>query len=61
MLPKRKHLKLEKHTLQTLTLRETDSENRLTVDHNAERIDIGKTASEVEREWLYEVLSKTYA
>ena len=60
MLPKRIWIKLERQVLQTLKLREFDSGNRLTVDLNAERIDIGKTASEVEREWLYEVLSKTY-
>ena len=60
MLPKRRYLNLEKRILHTLVLRETDSGNRLTVDHNAERIDIGKSASEVEREWLYEILSKTY-
>jgi len=60
MLPKRTLLKLDKLILQTLRLRETDSGNLMTVDHNAERLDIGKTASEVEREWLYEVLTKTY-
>jgi hypothetical protein len=60
MLPKRTLLKLDKLILQTLRLRETDSGNRMTVNHNAERLDIGKTASEVEREWLYEVLTKTY-
>jgi hypothetical protein len=60
MLPKRTWIKLERQVLQTLALREFDSGNRLTVDLNAQRIDIGKSASEVEREWLYEVLSKNY-
>ena len=60
MLPKRVRRLLDKSILQTLELRDTNSGNRLTVDHNADRIVIGKSASEVEREWLYEVLSKTY-
>ena len=34
---------------------------RLTVDAGAQRIDVGKSASEVEREWLYEVLAKRYS
>lgn len=61
MLPKRTWIKLERQVLQTLKLREFDSGNRLTVDLNAQRITLGATATEVEREWLYEVLSKTYA
>ena len=60
MLPKRTWVKLERPVLQTLALREFHSGNRLTVDMNAQRINIGVTATEVEREWLYEVLSKTY-
>lgn len=61
MLPKRTWIKLERQVLHTLALREFESGNRLTVDLNAQRIKIGVTATEVEREWLYEVLKSTYA
>ena len=59
MLPKRTWIKLEKQVLKTLTLREFRSGNRLTVDLNAQRINIGKTAMKSERDYGYtEVVSK---
>lgn len=42
-------------------LRETDADNRLTVDVDSSRLDIGRAASEVEREWLYQMLADRYA
>jgi hypothetical protein len=59
--PKRMRLELDRRTLQSLRLRETDDGNRLTVDAGASRIDIARDATEVERDWLYRVLAKRYA
>lgn len=47
--------------LRTLKLRETDSGNRLTIDKNSERVELGIAASEVEREWLFGHLSNHYS
>jgi hypothetical protein len=47
--------------LRSLRLRETDVENRLTVDVASTRVDLGRAASEVEREWLYRVLKERYS
>ena len=61
MFPKRTRLELDRHTLQSLRLRETDGGNRLTVDAGAQRLDLAGAATEVEREWLYRLLAKRYA
>lgn len=58
---RRTRVALDRRALQTLRLRETDAGNRLTVDAGAERLEIAKSASEVEREWLYQMLVKRYA
>jgi hypothetical protein len=59
--PKRTTVEIDRQQLRSLRLRETDSENRLTVDVDSARVDIGRAASEVEREWLYQVLADRYA
>jgi len=56
----KKHEFLPSH-LQTLALRDVDSGNRLTVDMGAQRIEISKGASEIEKEWLYGYLQQKYA
>jgi hypothetical protein len=61
MFPKRIQVELDRRRLQTLRLRETPDGNRLTVDADLVRLDIAKSASEIEREWLYQVLAKRYA
>ena len=61
MFPKRTRVELDRRKLQTLRLRETNEGNRLTVDADALRLDIALSASEVEREWLYQLLAKRYA
>jgi hypothetical protein len=61
MFPKRTRVELDRRKLQTLRLRETAAGNRLTVDADSERIDVARSASEIEREWLYQVLAKRYA
>jgi hypothetical protein len=60
-LPKRTRIELDRHQLQSLRLRETDTGNRLTVDAGALRLDVAKSASEVEREWLHQILVRHYS
>ena len=59
--PKRLQADLDRKELQTLRLRETESGNRLTVDVEAQRIEIASSASEVEREWLAGLLARRYS
>lgn len=61
IFPKRRRLEFTPNDLKTLVLRETDSGNRLTVDKGSERIEFAIEASEVEREWLYSYLKKSYS
>ena len=58
--PKRTRLEISGSDLKTLKLRDTEQTNRLTVDVGADRMDLGRDATEVEREWLYQVLSQRY-
>jgi hypothetical protein len=61
MFPKRTRLDLDRSKLQSLRLRETNDGNRLTVDADAVRLDIAQSASEIEREWLHQLLAKRYS
>lgn len=61
MFPKRTRVELDRRNLQSLRLRETNDGNRLTVDADAVRLDIAHSASEIEREWLYQLLAKRYS
>lgn len=61
MFPKRTRMELDRQKLQSLRLRETNDGNRLTVDADALRLDIAQSVSEIEREWLYELLAKRYS
>jgi hypothetical protein len=61
IFPKRIKVDLDRQQLQSLRLRETETGNRLTVDVDAQRIDIASHASEVEREWLAKLLAQRYA
>ncbi|UFZ07357.1 hypothetical protein LQG66_14050 [Bradyrhizobium ontarionense] len=60
LFPKRIRIELTQRQLQSLRLRETDSGNRLTVDAGAERLDLARGASEIEREWLAHYLARRY-
>ena len=51
----------DREALKSLALRESDSSNRLTIDLGSKRIDLAVSATEVEREWLYETLSRRYS
>jgi hypothetical protein len=59
--PKRTIVEINRQQLRSLRLRETESDNRLTVDVDNMRLDVGRAASEVEREWLYRVLVERYS
>ena len=61
MFPKRRRMELDRRQLQSLRLRETNDGNRLTVDVDALRLDIGQSASEIEREWLHQLLANHYS
>ena len=61
LFPKRRRLVFGPKELSTLKLRETDAGNRLTIDVGADRIDLASDASEVEREWLFELLQREYS
>jgi hypothetical protein len=58
--PKRTRRVFTRADLETLRLRETSDCNRLTVDAGAERYDLAKACTDVEREWLYRALAQYY-
>jgi hypothetical protein len=60
LIPKRTRVELDHQQLRSLRLRETDSGNRLTFDLGQSRIDIAPSASEIEREWLAQLLLERY-
>ena len=60
LFSKRLRVELDRQQLQSLRLRETDSGNRLTVDADAARIDVARSVSEIEREWLNRLLATRY-
>lgn len=57
---KRKNIEFTHRELETLKLRETDDSNRLTIDKDSERIELASSATEIEREWLFEYLKSSY-
>jgi hypothetical protein len=59
--PKRTIVTISRQDLRSLRLRENELENRLTVDVASARVDLARAASEVEREWLYRVLTERYS
>jgi hypothetical protein len=60
MFEKRKQIQFTSEEIATVRLRDTESDNRLTIDHGSERIDVGRTLTEVEREWLFKVIANDY-
>ena len=61
MFPKRTCIELDWQKLQSLRLIKTNDGNWLTVDVDALRLDIAQSASEIEREWLYQLLANRYS
>jgi hypothetical protein len=60
MFEKRKRIEFNPEEIRSLRLRDTSEENRLTLDHANERIDIGRGLTEVEREWLFQLIKTEY-
>ena len=60
MFAKRRRFEFSLAEMATIKLRDTEGDNRLTVDHGPDRVDIGKTLTEVEREWLFTLLREEY-
>jgi hypothetical protein len=60
VFPTRTRVELDRQKLQSLRLKGTKDGNRLTVDADALRLHIAQSASELEREWLYQLLTKRY-
>lgn len=60
LFPKRTELRLDRMQLRSLRLREGDTGNRLTVDAGAQRVPLAVAATDVEREWLFKLLSDRY-
>jgi len=60
MFQKRRTIEFDSSEIMTLSLREFDSGNRLTIDHGSERYDLAAGASEPEREWLFGILKEHY-
>ncbi|TPL04885.1 hypothetical protein FJ938_16230 [Mesorhizobium sp. B2-4-14] len=60
LFPKRTELRIDRTQLKSLRLREGDTCNRLTVDAGAQRIELASGATDVEREWLFKLLSDRY-
>lgn len=61
LFPKRTELKIDRAQLKSLKLREGDTCNRLTVDAGAQRVELASAATDVEREWLFKLVSDRYS
>ncbi|WP_372796321.1 hypothetical protein [Pontiella sp.] len=61
MFPKREKMEFTSAEMNSLKLRETDAGNRLTIDQGAHRIELAKSSTEIEREWLYDFLKDHYS
>ena len=57
---KRRFLRFSPTEVATLKLRDIEGDNRLTIDYQNERIDLGENLTEIEREWLYSELKGEY-
>jgi len=60
MFPKRKRIEFNSSEIKSIALREIESGNRLTLDKGSERIELACSATEIEREWLFDYLQKNY-
>lgn len=58
---KRMQIEINNNEIKTLKLRVTESGNRLTVDKGTQRIELATSATEIEREWLYNYLIQNYS
>lgn len=60
LFPKRTRTTFTRPMLATLRIRESAGENRLTIDCGSDRLDLGRAATEIEREWLHKALCEKY-
>lgn len=60
LFKKRKKEQFSVEEIRTLRLREFENGNRLTLDKGVERIDIGASLTDIEREWLFNFLAQKY-
>lgn len=60
LFPQRRIAAADRRALQTLKLREGDSRNRLTLDVGTRRFDLANAATDIEREWLFALISQRY-
>lgn len=58
---KRTQTELAPSEMASLSLREFESGNRLTVDKGSKRLNIAESATEIEREWLYKTIKRRYS
>jgi len=58
--PRRVCRRIELRQLKSLRMRQFETGSRLTVDVGNERIEIGKWATDVERDWLFHLLEDRY-
>jgi hypothetical protein len=58
LFPKRTLRKIDRSQLASLRLRDGDTRNRLTVDVGADRVELARDATDVEREWLFKMISE---
>lgn len=61
MFPKRHKVEFNADHLKSISLREHAEGNRLTIDYGAERHDLARGITEIEREWLYTTLKEIYS
>lgn len=60
LFKRRRKIEFTPNEIQSLRLREIEPGNCLTIDKGIERFYIGTSLTEVEREWLFQVLSEKY-
>jgi hypothetical protein len=59
--PKYRRAPVREPQLATLELREIEYGGRILVEHDAEKIEVGRAATKEEREWLYQFLKERYS
>jgi hypothetical protein len=60
MFPRRMRIDFPRAALASMRLRDTGDGNRLTIDFGAQRLEIGRAATEIEREWLFGTLKRAF-
>ena len=61
IFPRRLNLEFSAEELSTVALRETGFGNRLTIDKGSDRFEIARSATEVDRDWLFEYIQASHS